>query len=120
MDGHGNDCQASLRHSGMTGEDRPASTEEHRLDGTERGLGRRSGVRVWRASAETWPCGSAIGHDDALRLQETAILAQAVGGFWAAAGGWAREKTRKTRQAHGTQAPAAIRCPGRQIDPSLG
>ena len=86
MDGHGNDCQASLRDSARMGEDRPASTKNTALAALSAVSGRGSGVRVWRASAETWPCGPAIGHGDALRLQEAAIRAQAVGGFWPAAG----------------------------------
>ena len=91
----------------MIGEDRPASTAEHRLGGTQAVSRRGSGVRVWRASAEMWPCGLASGPDDALRLQETAIRARTVGGFWPAAGRWIRtQETEKLVKRAGAQAPA--------------
>ena len=66
LDGHGNDCQASLRHSGMTGRAKIGRRvrKNTALTALSAISGRRSGVRVWRASAETWPSGPPIGHCD--------------------------------------------------------
>jgi hypothetical protein len=117
MDGKGNDCQASLRHRGMTGEDRPASTKNTAFVALSAVSRRGSGVRVWRVSAETWPCGSGIGHTDALRLPKAAIghrLPAVSGRRPAVERARDAKKLAKRRQ---SQARQQIRFPGRSIRP---